>query len=266
MREAQHFHPLLVAATIRTAQRPGRLAFMAGKLVWHIAALALLAVGLAGAKAQSENPGERQAALTELTSKLHVGTEFFLNRTETKETVEKHFKLMHENGISIVRIFVIWDDIERTPGNWDLSHYDWIYDAAAKNGIKIAATLCTEDPPGWMDKTTFYHQRANLDNPDLRAYAEVYLEKVVGRYKDHPATGEWLLMNEPTKYHEDAYTFKAFGKWLKKNMAPWRQSTRSVSGPSSPLTKSSISEKSDPPNYWLDEEEYLDWKQFNVDN
>ena len=44
---------------------------------------------------------------------------------------------------------MIWDDIERTPGQWDFQRYDWIYDAAAANGIRIAATLCAEDPPGW---------------------------------------------------------------------------------------------------------------------
>jgi beta-galactosidase len=244
-----------------------RMSSVAG-LAGVLAALVLLAAGVQCAVAQNQaaNAGERQPALTELTSKLHVGTEFFLNRTETKETVEKHFKLMHDNGITVVRIFVIWDDIERTPGNFDLSHYQWIYDAAAKNGIKIAATLCTEDPPGWMNMTTFYHQRANLDNPDLRAHAAVYLYKFVGHFKDHPGTGEWLLMNEPSKYHEDVYTFRAFGKWLQKKYGTVDELNKHWFRPIKSFDEVQISEKSDPPNYWLDEEEYLDWKQFNVDN
>jgi len=250
-----------------SAMSTGRRVSIAGKLTGGVVLLTLLAAGLRCAVAQSQiaDARERQAALTESISKLHVGTEFFLNRSETKETVEKHFKLMHETGITIVRIFVIWDDIERTPGNWDLSHYDWIYDAAAKNGIKIAATLCTEDPPGWMDRTTFYHQRANLDDPDLRAHAEVYLQKVVGRYKDHPATGEWLLMNEPTKYHEDAFTFRAFGRWLQKKYGTVDEINKHWFRPIQSFDEVPIDEKA-APNYWLDEEEYLDWKQFNVDN
>jgi beta-galactosidase len=117
-----------------------------------------------------------------------------------------------------------------------------------------------------MDKTTFYHQRANLDNPDLRAYAEVYLEKVVGRYKDHPAAGEWLLMNEPTKYHEDADTFKAFGKWLKNKYGTVEAINKVYFRPIESFDEVVVSERSDSHNYWLDEEEYLDWKQFNVDN
>ena len=159
---------------------------------------------------------------------------------------------------------MIWDDIERTR-QLNLEGYDWIYDAAARNGVKIAATLCTEDPPGWMDKTTFYHQRANLDDPELRAHAEVYLEKVVGRYKDHPAAGAWLLMNEPTKYHEDADTFKAFGRWLQKKYGTVDELNKHWFRPIHSFDEVRV----DPnqfADYWMDEEMYLDWKAFNVDN
>jgi beta-galactosidase len=267
MKNPHGFHGLFSAQTTTQLRKPRRLASLGSLFAGCLGALALVAAALTPASAQSQaaNAGERQPALTQLTSTLHVGTEFFLNRTETKETVEKHFKLMHDNGITVVRIFVIWDDIERTPGRWDLSHYQWIYDAAAKNGIKIAATLCTEDPPGWMDKTTFYHQHANLDNPDLRAHAEVYLQKFVGHFKDHPGTGEWLLMNEPFKYHEDADTFRAFGRWLQKKYGTVDEINKHWFRPIKSFDEVQIDEKN-PPNYWLDEEEYLDWKAFNVDN
>ena len=121
---------------------------------------------------------------------------------------------MRENGLTLARIFVIWDDIERTPDNWNFEGYDWIYDAAAENGIKIVATLCAEDPPGWVKKTSFYHNRTNLNDPELRKHAAVYIEKVVDRYRNHPAQGVWLLMNEPTKYDEEPTTLRAFGDWL----------------------------------------------------
>jgi beta-galactosidase GanA len=267
MKNEQHFRPFIGHSTPPRLRGHRGCASAAGKLAWCIAIVALLGVGLRSAVAQSHdaNAGERQPALTELTSKLHVGTEFFLNRTETKETVEKHFKLMHDNGITLVRIFVIWDDIERTEGNWNLEGYDWIYDAAAKNGIKIGATLCLEDPPGWMEKTTFYHQHANLDNPDLRAHGEVYLEKVVGRYKNHPGAGAWFLMNEPTKYHEDADTFKAFGRWLQKKYGTVDELNKRWFRPFHSFDEVKLD-----PNqfaeYWMDEEMYLDWKAFNVDN
>lgn len=256
-------HPFVVSGTARSPQR----ALVGRRLIKWFATL-LMVLGACHAQDQrpAVNAGERQPALAEWESKLHVGTEFFLNRTETKDTVERHFKQMRENGISLVRIFVIWDDIERTQGIWDLSHYDWIYDAAAGNSIKIVATLCTEDPPGWMNRTSFYHQRANLDNPELKAQAATYIEKVVGRYRNHPATGFWLLMNEPAKYHEDADTFRAFGKWLQKKYGTADEVNKHWFRPIKSFDEVAITEKPESPNYWLDEEEYLDWKQFNLDN
>ena len=238
-----------------------RIAFSSGLL---IALLLFMATGFR-ATAQTQPAPQRQAALTSLLNELHVGSEFFLNRSETKETVEKHFRLMHENGLTLVRIFVIWDDIERTPGQWNFEGYDWIYDAAARNGIKIAATLCAEDPPGWMNKTSFYHQRANLDDPEVRAHAETYIAKVVGRYKDHPGHGAWLLMNEPTKYHADPATFKVFGRWLQEKYGTVDELNRHWFRPLHSFDEVTI-EPNQFSNYWRDEEEYLDWKEFNVDN
>jgi hypothetical protein len=114
-------------------------------------------------------PGNPSASLAELTDQIRIGTDFFLNRTETKETIYKHFRLMREYGITIARIFIFWDDIECKPGEWNFEAYDWIYDAAAENNIKIAATLCSEDPPGWRKMTPFV--AATLSAGDQRELA-----------------------------------------------------------------------------------------------
>ena len=129
-------------------------------------------------------------------SKVRIGAEFFLNRTETSASVHEHFQRMAETGLTIARIFTLWDQIEREQGTWDFSGYDWIYDAAAKNGILIANTLCSEDPPGWMGTAPFYHQWRDLSNPELRKYSEIYIERW-SRGTSHPAHGVWLLQNEP---------------------------------------------------------------------
>jgi beta-galactosidase len=172
---------------------------------------------------------------------------------------------MHENGLTLVRIFVIWDDIERTPDDWDFTGYDWIYDAAAESGIKIEATLCAEDPPGWVGKTTFYHNRTNLNDPEIRKHAAVYIEKVVNRYKNHPAQGVWLLMNEPTKYDTEPATLRAFGDWLQAKYGNVAELNRHWFRP-----LSSFSEVQVPPeqlsNYWTDYHAVVNWREFNIDN
>jgi beta-galactosidase len=203
--------------------------------------------------------------LAGLTDQLRIGAEFFLNRTETQETVRRHFRLMHENGLTLARIFVIWDDIERTPNNWNFEGYDWIYDAAAENGIKIVATLCAEDPPGWVKKTSFYHNRTNLNDPELRKHAAVYIEKVVNRYRNHPAQGVWLLMNEPTKYDEEPATLRAFGDWLQKKygtVPAWNKQWFQTFDKFSDVLLS----PNQLTNYWNDYHLVVDWREFNIDN
>ncbi len=152
-----------------------------------------------------------------LLSKVRIGAEFFLNRTETRDSVFRHFRLMAGTGLSVVRIFTIWDHIEQEKGQWDFQRYDWIYDAAAQNGIQIANTLCSEDPPGWMHMAPFYHAWHDISDPRLRPYSEIYIEKVVSRYKNHPAHGVWLLQNEPhirSADYEQPPVKAAFVRWL----------------------------------------------------
>ena len=206
------------------------------------------------------------AGLSEITGQLRIGTEFFLNRTETRQSIEKHFRLMRDYGISIVRIFVIWDDIERKPGEWNFEAYDWIYDAAAANGIKIAATLCAEDPPGWRKLTPFYHSRTNLNDPEVRKYAAGYIEKVVSRYRNHPAQGVWLLMNEPgLKYNFEPSTMQAFGKWLEQRWGSVDALNQKWFRPLRSFSDVQVSPEQWQPG-WTDYYSFVDWKEFNVEN
>lgn len=231
---------------------------------------ASLALGGTGMMAQtlsnSADPNSISTNLQELVGKIRLGAEFFLNKTATEESVRKHFSLMQSYGFTVARIFVIWDDVERTPGVWNFERYDWIYNAARDSGIKIAATLCSEDPPGWRDLTPFYHHYTNLDDPDLREHAAVYLEKVVTRYRNHPAQGVWLLMNEPHPvYFYDRPTMVAFGRWLKRKYGTVEKLNEQWFRP-----QPSFSEVQVTPDqwnaYWVDYHSFIDWHEFNNDN
>lgn len=208
------------------------------------------------------------ATSSDLIAQLRIGTEFFLNRSETHDGIRRHFRLMHDSGLTLVRIFVIWDDIERTPGVWSFERYDWIYDAGAQNGIKIVTTLCSEDPPGWMDKTPFYHNRTNLNDPEVRKRAADYIERVVNRYKSHPAQSVWLLMNEPSKYDTQPATFRAFGEWLRQKYGTVEKLNEHWFRPLKSFSDVTITpEQLTGGNYgWLDYPPIIDWREFNIDN
>jgi beta-galactosidase len=202
--------------------------------------------------------------LPPLLSKPRLGAEFFLNNSETHDSVLRHFRLMAESGLTIARIFTIWDQIEHEEGKWDFTRCDWLYDAAAQNGILIANTLCSEDPPGWMGTAPFYHQWADLSNARLRPYSEKYIEKVVTHYKDHPAHGVWLLQNEPgfRGNTEQPYVLAEYARWLEKKYGTvanlnkvWYRQLHRFEEARAPESAG-----------WIDYAANLDWSRFRIDH
>jgi len=227
--------------------------------------MVLFSGAMAFAQTSASGNTTQQANLEKLTGQLRIGAEYFLNPTDTKTYIDQQFESMHATGLTLVRIFIIWNDVERVPGVWDFRRYDWIYDAAARNGIQIAATLCPEDPPGWKNETPFYHSRINLNEPAARAAAAEYLKRVVGRYKDNPAQGVWLLMNEPAKYDTEPATFQAFGNWLQKKYGSVDALNQQWFGHLHRFSDVTITE-GQLENYWTDYHAVIDWRNFNVDN
>ena len=196
-------------------------------------------------------------------SKTRLGAEFFLNRSETRDSVFHHFRRMAETGLTIARIFTIWDQIEREEGQWDFTGYDWIYDAAAQNGILIANTLCSEDPPGWMGSAPFYHQWADLSNPQLRPYSEIYIEKVVSRYRNHAAHGVWLLQNEPgIRGGNEPYVLAEYARWLEKKYGTVEELNKAWYKRLRRFEEARVPETGG----WSDYAAALDWRRFRVDH
>ena len=174
----------------------------------------LLFCGVSAAETPAPMSAARQAKLAELTGQLRIGSEFFLNRTDTKASVEKQFQLMHATGLTLVRIFVIWDDVERVPGVWDFSHYDWIYDAAAKERHSNRGHVVPRRSAGMDRKDAVLSQPCQSERSGKSRGGGGVPEKSGGAVKNHPAQGVWLLMNEPEKYDTEPTTVRAFGDWL----------------------------------------------------
>lgn len=149
------------------------------------------------AVAEETAAGAPLDSLEAVNSRVRIGAQIFLDPDHTKEEIEMHFARMKEVGLTLVRVFIIWDHVERQQGEWRFDLYDHAYDAAAANGISILTTLCPEDPPGWTQQTPFYHSKLLLNTPELRERGAEYVRRIVTRYKDHPAQGPWSLGNEP---------------------------------------------------------------------
>ena len=121
-----------------------------------------------------------------------IGGQIFIEPGQNPEHVDRWFRSMHENGMTVCRIRM-FEEYMRTPdGNWDFSLFDRAFDAAAKNDVKVFATLFPSGTNG-NSLGGFKHPQSE---EHLRRIS-VYIERVVRHYMDHPAFYGWVLINEP---------------------------------------------------------------------
>jgi hypothetical protein len=105
-------------------------------------------------------------------------------------------------GVGTLRINLVWGNVQPTPNSYDWSEYDALVGNAARNGIRVLATVFSS--PGWAEPNP---ETPPLDGGSLNAFL-LFLGTAVQRYgthgqfwKDHPDLPElpitdWQLWNE----------------------------------------------------------------------
>ena len=140
--------------------------------------------------------------------------------------VRKEFSVIKEIGMSVVRIFLLWDDFQPEPDSVNkdaLANLIKVADVAAKNGLGLDVTFFTGHmsgpnwSPRWLlggDLPPSVHQNwlrdvvsngkrtdrgyRNMFHDDMALKASrLLLKTVVGALKDHPGIWMWNLGNEP---------------------------------------------------------------------
>lgn len=138
------------------------------------------------------------------------------------DEVREDFALIRSLGMTVVRIFLLWDDWQPTPDTVSadcLTNLGLVCDAAVEHGLTLDITFFTGHmsgpnwSPGWLlddaepplepgrlvsggrivsvGYRNMYTDAAALDA------ARLLLRTVVSTYKDHPGVGMWNLGNEP---------------------------------------------------------------------
>ncbi len=154
--------------------------------------------------------------------------------------VREEFSLIAELGLSLVRIFLLWDDWQPAPDVVNpqaMRDLEQVMAAAADLGLKLDVTFFTGHmsgpnwAPGWLlerDKPLPPRVRQLVSggrivdcgyrnpytDPTALAASELLLKTVVGRFHDHPAVGLWNLGNEPDLFAwpPDAATGRAWAR------------------------------------------------------
>lgn len=152
---------------------------------------------------------------------FQLGTMYWMNPRKSAPEIEEDLRRIRANHFTIIRKFVWWESIERTEGAFDFAQNDFIYEAAARQGLSIMETYGLYLPhwlklqlaeKGIVDKDRYYC----LDRPEIQAPLKRFLEAVVNRYKEAPALKIWNVWNEPTKPPCCCeHTLGKFVAWLK---------------------------------------------------
>lgn len=94
-----------------------------------------------------------------------------------------------------LRLLAYWNQIEKTPGQFDFTDLDWQVSEAAKRGAKIIMTVGRRLPhwpechsPKWTK---------DLSEKENQAKILEMLKTVVGHYKNQPGIVMWQVDNEP---------------------------------------------------------------------
>lgn len=109
--------------------------------------------------------------------------------------------MIDDLNIRHYRIVSYWDEMEKTPGQYDFTELDWQFKKIHDAGGTVSLAIGLRQPrwpechmPKWAEKQT-----KDQWYPQLKTF----IGKVVDRYKDHPALASYQLENE--------FFLKAFG-------------------------------------------------------
>jgi len=111
-----------------------------------------------------------------------------------------------ESGVCWIRVWLLWLDVEKAPGQFNWSNYDCILDEAKKQNLKVVLTI---------DKTPRFYsvepERSRFDlcpTDDIAAF-ERFVGQAVSRYQDKVSV--WQIENESFskscfKNHPEGYS------------------------------------------------------------
>lgn len=156
-------------------------------IIGFLAALALINHTVEASWSQVKNPNYGVSFSTKYAQELGVDWE------------NNFTALLEDMGLRRFRLMSYWDTIEAEKGKFTFQDLDWQMDKANEYGAKVSLSLGLRQPrwpechaPSWYNP---------LDAEGKEKALLEFLEKVVTRYKDHPALESYQLENEAVNRH-----------------------------------------------------------------
>jgi len=162
------------------------------------------------------------------------------------DEVREEFAIIRELGMTVVRIFLLWDDWQKTPDTVDadcLKNLGTVCNIAAENGLGLDITFFTGHmsgpnwSPGWLldhseplpapkklvsggKEVNVWYRNYYTDEVAQQAQ-KLLVMTVMQEYHDHPGVWMWNLGNEPDLFAV-APTHEIGNRWLDEMLSLMR--------------------------------------------
>ena len=123
-----------------------------------------------------------------------IGAQVFLEPGQTNDEVENWFKILHDQKMTVCRIFLIETHMHKPDGKWDFERYDFAFKMAEKYGVKVFATLYPKEiAPDWR------LEKLPQSKEHLKTLAD-YIKTMAVHFGKYKSLYGWVIQNEPGSY------------------------------------------------------------------
>ena len=140
-----------------------------------------------------------------------IGAQVFIEPGQTPEQIDRWFTLMEQNMMTVCRIRMFQQYMEKADGTYDFSLFDTAFDAAQRHHVKVYCTFfpttVRTDIGGWKFPKDIAQHNSFMQ----------FIEQLVAHYRQHPALKGWVLINEPGsdgRLPESQYLADAHALWI----------------------------------------------------
>ncbi len=146
-----------------------------------------------------------------------LGAQVWIEHGQTPTEIDDWFQRLAASHMPVARLFVMWSYLETAPDVWDYTLYDTAFRCAEKHHVKIVATLTPSGPPPFR-RGDGNQGGGIVGTADSCKAAEIYIAKIVERYKHSPALDTWLLVNEPGQAPApQSLAVEGYPAWLERH-------------------------------------------------
>ena len=178
---------------------------------------------------------------------MRYGSQYFRPPHPAKENWQKDMQNMHTLGFNTVKLWAVWNTIERTEGSFDFSDLDELVRIAGSSGLRVIINIIPEGAPYWLEKgnedalyttstgsTVSFTGAENMptagwpglcmDKPEVQHYVERFIRTLTAHYAENDTVEIFDVWNEPHLEPMFAYrgeilcycehSKRAFAAWL----------------------------------------------------